>query len=75
MWYVLDCEPGAYLYYGFDREISKEEFMKKIGNPTFNIYSDGTICLMYDTDGMFTDHVITVKINDNGDLVKAKIEG
>ena len=49
--------------------------MKKIGNPTFNIYSDGTICLMYDTDGMFTDHVITVKINDNGDLVKAKIEG
>lgn len=56
-------------------EISKEEFMKKIGNPTFNIYSDGTICLMYDTDGMFTDHVITVKINDNGDLVKAEIEG
>ena len=24
MWYVLDCEPGAFLYYGFDHEISKE---------------------------------------------------
>ena len=34
MWYVLDCEPGAYLYYGFDREISKEEFQKRIKNNT-----------------------------------------
>lgn len=23
MWYVLDCEPGAFLYYGFDHEISR----------------------------------------------------
>ena len=21
MWYVMDCEPGAYLYYGFNREV------------------------------------------------------
>ena len=34
MWYVLDCEPGAYLYYGFDREISKEEFQERIKNNT-----------------------------------------
>ena len=34
MWYVLDCEPGAYLYYGFDREISKEEFQERIENNT-----------------------------------------
>ena len=34
MWYVLDCEPGAYLYYGFDREISKEEFRERIKNNT-----------------------------------------
>ena len=34
MWYVVDCEPGAYLYYGFDREISKEEFQERIKNNT-----------------------------------------
>ena len=26
MWYVVGCEPGASLYYGFDHAISKEEF-------------------------------------------------
>ena len=34
MWYVLDCVPGAYLYYGFDHEISKEEFAERIKNNT-----------------------------------------
>ena len=24
MWYILDCEPGAYLYFGVAREITKE---------------------------------------------------
>ena len=26
MWYVLDCEPDAYLYYGLKHKISAEEF-------------------------------------------------
>ena len=30
MWYVLDCVPGAYLYYGFTHEISKEEFAEPL---------------------------------------------
>ena len=34
MWYVLDCEPGAFLYYGFDHEISKSEFEERIKNNT-----------------------------------------
>ena len=34
MWYVLDCEPGAYLYYGLNRAISKEEFKERIDNNT-----------------------------------------
>ena len=34
MWYVLDCVPGAYLYYGFDHEISKEEFAERIKKNT-----------------------------------------
>ena len=34
MWYVLDCVPGAYLYYGFAHEISKAEFAKRIKKNT-----------------------------------------
>ena len=34
MWYVLDAEPGAYLYYGFRQEISKEEFAERIRTNT-----------------------------------------
>ncbi|MFI3284897.1 MAG: type I phosphomannose isomerase catalytic subunit [Erysipelotrichaceae bacterium] len=34
VWYVVDCEPGAFLYYGFSKEISKEEFKQRIENNT-----------------------------------------
>ena len=34
MWYVLDAQPGAYLYYGFKKEISKEEFAQRIKDDT-----------------------------------------
>ena len=34
MWYVIDAEPGAYLYYGFKKEISKEEMKDRIENNT-----------------------------------------
>lgn len=30
MWYVMDCEEGAFLYYGFASQISKEEFERRI---------------------------------------------
>lgn len=30
MWVVLDAVPGAYLYYGFQREVTKEEFVQQI---------------------------------------------
>ncbi len=30
MWYVMDCEEGSSLYYGLNREVSKDEFLKKI---------------------------------------------
>jgi len=35
VWYVLDAEPGAYLYYGFKDEITKEEMAERIKNNTF----------------------------------------
>ena len=34
MWYVLDCKDGASLIYGFDKDISKEEFEKRIKENT-----------------------------------------
>lgn len=34
MWYVLEAEEGAFLYQGFEKEISKEEFEKRIKENT-----------------------------------------
>lgn len=34
MWYVVDCEEGAELIYGFKAEISKKEFSERIKNNT-----------------------------------------
>lgn len=34
MWYVVDAKEGAFLYYGFEKEISKEEFARRIENDT-----------------------------------------
>lgn len=34
MWYVVDCDEGAELVYGFKEEISKEEFKERIENGT-----------------------------------------
>ena len=34
MWYVLDAEDDAFLYYGFSRGISKEEFAQRIRDNT-----------------------------------------
>ncbi len=34
MWYIVDCDDDAYLYYGVNREISKSEFEERIKNNT-----------------------------------------
>ncbi len=34
MWYIVDCEPGAKLIYGFAQEITKEEFRRRIADNT-----------------------------------------
>ena len=33
-WYIMDCEEGAALAYGFNRALTKEEFRASIGNGT-----------------------------------------
>ncbi len=34
MWYILDCEPGSFLYFGVNQELSKEQFRQHIENNT-----------------------------------------
>lgn len=34
MWYIVDCEPGTSLLYGFKEKISKEEFERRIADNT-----------------------------------------
>ena len=34
MWYIVDCDPGAELLYGFKKEVTKEEFAERIQNNT-----------------------------------------
>ncbi len=34
MWYIVDCEEGAHLLYGFTKDITKEEFAQRIQDNT-----------------------------------------
>lgn len=34
MWYVLDAEPGAFIYYGLKHPVSRDEFRRRIENHT-----------------------------------------
>lgn len=36
MWYVVDCEEGAQLIYGFSRDVSREEFEQRIKDNTLS---------------------------------------
>jgi len=36
MWYIIDCAPQAFIYYGFSKKITKEEFLRQA--------QDGSIC-------------------------------
>lgn len=36
MWYIVDCEEGAKLVFGFNRDITKEEFRERIQNNTLD---------------------------------------
>ena len=34
MWYIIDCEPEAYLYCGFKGDVTKEEVLERLKNDT-----------------------------------------
>lgn len=34
MWYIMDCDPGAFIYFGVNQNISKQELKERIENNT-----------------------------------------
>ncbi len=32
MWYVADCDSGAYIYAGFNREVTPQQYLEAVGN-------------------------------------------
>lgn len=58
-----------------DMEITKEQFIHRIGWPSIHIYEDGTVEVRFDSDEMFTDHEIVLTINEHGEMKGATIEG
>lgn len=35
MWYIVDCEPNSFIYYGFNRDLTNNEFIERIKNNSF----------------------------------------
>lgn len=58
-----------------EQDITKEEFVQRIGVPDITIDIDGSVEVMFDSDGMFTDHSIVIDIDENGNFKKAGIIG
>lgn len=59
-----------------DTELTKEEFIQRIGEPlSIDINEDGTVEVRFGSDEMFTDHGIVVEIGENGEMKDAGIEG
>ncbi len=58
-----------------ESEITKEEFIQRIGMPDITIKSDGEIRLMFDSAGIFSDHGIVAEIDKNGDFISTDIVG
>ena len=70
MWYVLEAEPGASLYYGFTHEISKEEFERRIqdntltAEPCASLYYGFTLEISKEeSDRRIQDNTLTDALN------------
>lgn len=75
MWYIIDAKDNAFLYYGFNREISKEEFRKRIENQTLtevlNAYpvSKGDVVFIEaDTLHAIGEGILLAEIQENSDI-------
>lgn len=58
-----------------DGDIRKEEFMERIGCPSFSIDNKGDFEVVYNDDDMFAGHWIVVYGTADGELTDSDIEG
>ncbi len=58
-----------------ETEITKKQFLQRIGIPEINIGTDGTVEIMFNDDNMFNGHTIVVDIDENGEFTGADIVG
>lgn len=56
-------------------EITKEEFIRRIGTPDITVNADGSVEFMFDSDEMFADHAIEVYIDENNNITGSDIVG
>lgn len=56
-------------------EITKEEFIRRIGTPDITINADTSMVFMFDSDEMFTDHAIEIYIDENDNITGSDIVG
>ena len=56
-------------------EITREEFIQRIGNPNITIEPSGTVRFMFSSDEIFTDHGIEAVVDRNGNFISADIVG
>ncbi|MBQ7668173.1 MAG: class I mannose-6-phosphate isomerase [Clostridia bacterium] len=74
-WYVVDCAPDSYLYYGFKDKISKDEFVKRIENNTLtdvlnkvNIKKGDTFFIKAGTVHAICKNTMIAEIQQNSDI-------
>lgn len=75
MWYILEAEEGAKIYYGFNREISKEELKNRIADNTVTeilneipVRSGDTFFIEAGTVHSICRGILTVEIQQSSDV-------
>lgn len=75
MWYVVDCDEGANLYYGFKHKISKEEFKKRIEDNTLlevlncvNVHKGDCFFIKSGTIHAIGEGILIAEIQQNSNL-------
>ncbi len=58
-----------------DKEITKEDFLNKLGKPSITIKNDLSIEVIFDSNDIFNDHFVVVNIDKDGNFINADLEG
>jgi len=58
-----------------EAEITKEEFIRRIGTPDITINADMSMVFTFGSDEMFTDHAIEIYIDENDNITGSDIVG